>query len=62
MLVKNKIPVVRAKMRSDGSIMMPKGVRELLDMEHKDVIAFGLFEILKHGEVSELSSFTVSFG
>ena len=62
MLVQNKIPVVRARVRSDGSIMLPKSVRELLDIEHKKVVAMGLFEILKPGEMSEITCFSVSFG
>ena len=62
MLTKDRVPMVRAKLRSDGSLSIPKNIRKMLAMQHKDEVVIGVFEILKHGDISEMPSFSVSFG
>lgn len=62
MLIKEKVPLVRAKLRTDGSIHIPKGLVDAYRLDPKNVLVMGLFEILKDGDMSELSSFKVSFG
>lgn len=62
MLTKDRIPMVRARLKTDGSLGIPKTVRDMLGMDIHDEIVIGVFEILKHGDISELPSFSVSFG
>lgn len=62
MLTKDKVPTARVKLQRTGEVMIPKSIRDMLNIEHRDELIVGIFEVLKHGEISELPSFTVSFG
>lgn len=61
MMTKDRVPMVRARLRSDGSLSIPKNIRKMLAMNYKDEVVIGVFEILKHGDISEMPSFSVSF-
>ena len=62
MLTKDKVPTARVKLQGSGEVMIPKSIRDMLNIEYKDELILGIFEVLKHGESSEIPSFTVSFG
>lgn len=62
MLIKEKIPLIRVKLGSNGNLRIPKAVREMYGLEYSNDIVIGVFEILKHAEISKLPSFSVSFG
>lgn len=62
MLTKDKVLTARVKLQRTGEVMIPKSIRVMLNIHHKDELVLGIFEVLKHGEISEIPSFTVSFG
>ena len=57
----NTIELFRLKVNINGNIHLPKALREEFGIEHKSEVIFGLFELLRHGEISQLPSFDVKF-
>lgn len=62
MMPKDFVPLVRLKVNSNGSIHLPKKVlRDKFGLDKGSEMVIGLFEILEHGEISQLPSFDVKF-
>ncbi|MCK4329768.1 hypothetical protein KAX02_07985 [candidate division WOR-3 bacterium] len=61
MIPKNIVELVRLKVDINGNIHLPKSMRKEYGVEHKTELMIGLFEVLNHGEISQMPSFDVKF-
>ena len=61
MIPKNHIPLIRLKVNSNGNIHIPKSLRDEYGVKHKSELVVGLFELLQHGEISQIPTFNVKF-
>lgn len=61
MIPKDFVPLVRLKVQSNGNIHIPKALRDKFDIDKRADMVIGLFELLEHGEISQLPSFNVKF-
>ena len=61
MTTKSIFEIVRLKVDANGNIHLPKALREEYGIDHKLEVMVGLFELLQHGEISQLPSFDIKF-
>ena len=55
------IPLHRLRVGKNGNIHLPKALINKYGVEAKSELVIGIFELLQHGEISQIPSFNVKF-